>query len=285
MSSSNQKSAVIFLCKDIKKQTEDFAKDILKMTNLFDIYLVSDQWNDSFSETGAFMEHTIFLSAGSQIMKCYLSDERCIAENYYGCNINGEETHIKKKVIAYDKMLYFFLAPHPKPYQFIWIFEDDVFIPSVQHLINLHYKYCGYDLVTPNNFRKKDMLPDWHWRHIFSAIEPPYYHSMVCACGMSLKMLNAIKEYWDIHKRFFHIEAMFNTLGMHKGLQVQDAFELKSCVWMGEWGIDEFLLLPDNIFHPIKNIENHNELRNQIQEHKRLNPDYKPVNKLPDFLQ
>ena len=75
---------------------------------------------------------------------------------------------------------------------------------------------------------------------------------------------------------------MFNTLAMNNGLKVTDAFELKSVVWLGEWNLDEFLLLPNNVFHPKKNIEDYQYLRLMIN-HQQKNG-YIPINKLPDFI-
>jgi hypothetical protein len=51
---------------------------------------------------------------------------------------------------------------------------------------------------------------------------------------------------------------------------------------MGDWGVDEFLLLPNNVFHPRKDIENHYCLRMAINTLSLTN--YKPINKLPPFI-
>jgi hypothetical protein len=75
---------------------------------------------------------------------------------------------------------------------------------------------------------------------------------------------------------------MFNTLALQKGLKVIDTPELKSIVWQGNWGLDEFILLPNNIFHPRKDIHNHYILRGYI-EYAKLH-EYKPKNNLPHFL-
>ena len=75
---------------------------------------------------------------------------------------------------------------------------------------------------------------------------------------------------------------MFNTIAMQNNLKVKDAFELKSIVWLGDWGIDEFLLLPNNLFHPKKDLQSFGFYRNQIEEKK--NSKYKPKNKLPNFI-
>jgi hypothetical protein len=179
-------------------------------------------------------------------------------------------------------MLLFF-CEFAKEYDFVWVFEDDCFIPSVETIQHLHLKYKNYHLVTPNNFMNDGKQMDWHWRKIYDKIKGPYAYSMVCACGISRDVFNEIKRYKERENQLFYIEVMFNTLALQKGLKVIDAFELKSIVWQGEWGINEFLLLPNNIFHPKKDIENHYNLRAMIKACKLKG--IKPENNLPHFLQ
>jgi hypothetical protein len=105
---------------------------------------------------------------------------------------------------------------------------------------------------------------------------------MVCACGMSRKLLDEIKKYVKRNNTLFYIEVMFNTLAMQARLKVTDVKELKSIVWMGDWDIDEFLLLPNNIFHPRKDIGNHKNLRIEIKD--AIDEKYIPLNRLPEFL-
>lgn len=143
-------------------------------------------------------------------------------------------------------------------------------------------KYTDFDLVTPNIFQKTDTIMDWHWRNIIDKIDPPYYFSMVCAMGISKNVFKAIKDFVRKKKTLFFIEVMFSTLAKQDKLKVIDAFEFKSIVWLGEWGLDEFLLLPLNVFHPIKNIDDHQNLRESINDLKASN--YIPNNKLPIFI-
>lgn len=265
---------VIFLCKSINRQTAEFANKVAKESSYIP-FIVVDEWDSDkhFSQGDLFTVVTV-------------SDEHCKKYGYVGCNITGKETHIKKEIIAWDKMLAFFCQGENE-IDFAWIFEDDVFIPSVDTIKRLTEKYSNNDLVVPNNFHKSYQANDWHWSHIVDKIGPPYFHSMVAACGMSQRMFDEVKKFVDTKHTLFHIEAMFNTLAMqNKELSVADPFELKSVVWQGFWGIDEFLLLPDNVFHPVKQQgdENlHEELREDIKDARRSN--YQPINNLPDFLQ
>lgn len=254
-----KKIAVVFLCKEPHEETIRFAKQIKSETNFF-VSIVSDKYSNSNS--------------------LYISDEYCKEKGYINSNISNNATHIKKNPIVWDKFLCLYSETD---FDFVWVFEDDCFIPSVETLVRLNEKYNGYDLVVPNNFSNPSQkAQDWHWRNIYDKIEPPYHYSMVCACGMSKKMLQTIKKYVDENKTLFYIEVMFNTLAMQNNLKVIDVFELKSIVWLGDWWIDEFLLLPNNIFHPLKDISNHEEYRIKIKE--SIENGYKPVNNLPEFL-
>jgi hypothetical protein len=266
----NKRTAVVFLTKKPHEETKKFAEAIYAETD-FEVFIVTDDESE-FGKN----DNTVKHYGSIEIL-----DSTCIENGYVGCNINNTKTHIKRPVIAYDKCLYYFCELNPF-YDFVWVFEDDCFIPSIDTIVNLNEKYSKNDLVVPNHFFKKDTVLDWHWRDIVDKINPPYFYSMVCAAGFSNDMLNVIKAYVDKNKQLFHIEAMFNTLAQHNNLKAADPLELKSIVWMGDWGLDEFLLLPNNVFHPIKDIGSYSELRLSIAKAKIDN--YKPKNKLPDFI-
>lgn len=259
------RTAIVFLTVVPHSNTLLFAEEIDNNTD-FDVFIVSD---------------SIFsIDIGSKYIN-YVNDVKCIEKGYTGCNISETATHINKWVIAYDKYCYLFCEKYLE-YDFVWVFEDDVFIPSIQTLLNLHEKYKKNDLVTPNNFYNKGNEIGWHWSNVYDKIKPPYYFSMVAGCGMSRKMLDQVKEYKNKNNQLFYIEVMFNTLAMQNNLRVIHAFELKSIVWTGEWDLDAFLLLPNNVFHPKKDVENHYLWRNSILEAKKQG--IKPVDRLPDFL-
>jgi len=261
------KSAVVFLTTIPQNGTISFAQQIKRNLG-HDVYIVIDQ-NKYDPDTSL------------DITYIKIKEELCHQTGYVNSNISDNVTHIRKNPIAMDKFLLFFCM-NDLPYEFIWVFEDDVFIPSLNVFSRLDDNYSKYDLVTANNFFKSDNAMDWHWRHIVDKIDPPYHYSMVSAMGVSKRMLNCIKKYVDKNKTLFYVEVMFNTLAMQNGLNVIDPLELKSIVWLGEWGLDEFLLLPNSIFHPIKSIEEHEILRDAIEKFR--SEKYKPFNRLPSFI-
>lgn len=212
-----------------------------------------------------------------------IEDKTCFETGYINCMITGKQvnTVLSKTPIAYDKMLYYFCEQN-KEVDFIFCFEDDVFIPSIEVIENLINNYSNYDLVTPNNFKKEDKVMDWHWKNVVDKIEAPYYYSMVSAIGISRNLFNCIQEYVSKNNTLFFTEVMFNTLAMQNNLNVTDCFEFKSVVWLGDWNLDEFLLLPNNVFHPKKDLQSYGYYRALIE--KKRNSKYKPKNKLPDFI-
>lgn len=264
------KTAIVFLTKQVHQETINFA---MKLGTHFDVFIVEDS-------TYIWETETINSYKKKNVEIIRIEDNVCVESGYVGTNIVGS-THIPKQVLAIDKFLLEF-CEHRLDYNKIWVFEDDVFIPSVEIILQLHDKYKNYDLVTPNHFEKNDRILDWHWKHIFDKIEKPYFYSMVCGMMVSRKMLHQIKKYVAANKRLFYLEVMFNTLAHQSGLKIKDAFELKSVVWQGRWAADEFLLLPNNVFHPLKDLDKYESYRSEIKALKKSN--YQPKNNLPNFI-
>ena len=51
---------------------------------------------------------------------------------------------------------------------------------------------------------------------------------------------------------------------------------------MGNWSVNEFRLLPNNFFHPMKQLENYENLRREFERKSKLKS--KPKNNLPSFI-
>lgn len=262
------KTAVVFLTNQPSKETLSFAEEVFDKSK-FDVFIIVDD-----------VKYKLPLKS-DKYQALSAEDEECKYHGYFGCNISKGHTHIEKDIIAWDKFLFIFCEILVS-YEYLWVFEDDVFIPYVNTIAKLHNDYSDNDLVVPNNFAKTDNVMDWHWDSIMKSINPPYYYSMVCAIGVSRNLLNAIRTYKIKHNKLFHIESMFNTLAMQAGLKVIAPLELKSVVWKGEWSINEFLLLPNNVFHPKKETSEHPQYRRNIIEYSKNG--YKPINMLPQFI-
>lgn len=266
---NNLKLGVAFLCIDLDEELISFGKEINQTLDC-PVYFIAD------NPSGA-------LKAPENCFLVNISDDLCIQSGYENCMITGQKvnTLLAKNPIAYDKMLYYFCNVELSV-DFLLVFEDDCFIPSVKAIQNLFTKYQKYDLVVPNHNFKADDVLDWHWKSVVTKIDPPYYFSMVSAFGMSRKMLNAVSSYVVEKGTLFFTEVMFNTLAAQNKLKVIDVFELKTIVWQGEWNIDHFLLLQNNIFHPKKERELYKDLREQILKLKKSRKN--PNKVLPSYL-
>jgi hypothetical protein len=262
-----QKKAIVFLTKYPHKNTIDFAVELGK-DGEFETFIVVDSM-DKLEP----VEGTNFIQ---------VADDVCRNKGYHHSNIGEDVTHIKKDPIAWDKFCYYFCEIR-RNIDYFWVFEDDVFVPSINTVRNLHEGYSRYDLVVANNNVQRDTTTlDWHWKHIVGKIRPPFHYSMVCGMGISARALRTVKEYVDVKKSLFYIEVMFNTLVMHRGLLVVTPLELKTIVWQGEWGIDHFVQLPNNVFHPVKDIENHPKLREEFAD--AMANGYTAKKELPQFI-
>jgi hypothetical protein len=258
--------AIAFLTKYPGSETINFANKIGYETN-FKAHIIVDSM-----EPVPITEHCTIVQ---------LSDSICMSAGFKNCNIGNNVTSIKKNPTAWDKFLYFFCELNTS-FDFVWVFEDDVFIPNIDVLRRLINKYTEFDLVTANNFVRRGDDMSWYWPHIIDKIPGPHFNSMVCAAGISKNLLEVINKRVKSAGELFYIESLLNTLAIQNSLSVHCPLELKSIVWMGHWGIDEFILLPNNIFHPLKDIEKYPEKRELILA--KIKEGYTPKNNLPGFI-
>jgi len=264
------KKAISFLCKTPHQNTINFAGELYEKCGI-EVVIVCDSYPDLLQ---------FKLPKGVAVQ--YVPDHVCEERGYMNSNISATSTHIPKNPIAWDKFCYLFCEVHTY-YDFVWVFEEDCFIPNVEALKVLDYVYNSYDLVCANNFYNDGSAQDWHWKSIYKYLKAPYYQSMVCASGMSRKLLDCVKKFKEENNTLLHIEAMFNTLAMQNNLNVICPFELLSVVWLGDWGLDEMVQIPTNIFHPVKNIDDHPAMRERLV--KALESGYEPKEqKLPSFI-
>jgi hypothetical protein len=186
---------------------------------------------------------------------------------------HSSNPHIQgKNPTAWDKVLYH-LNHVNNQVQFAWILEDDVFVPSIRCLLSLVNKYRSYDLVVNSHGENKDSATtlDWHWNKVAGILPVPWYGSMVCAMGLSRKLLDQVKQFVQEKSRLAFIEIMFNTLAAQAGLSVLGCPELQNIVYERNWSFIDIVQHPDRLYHPVKNYDGHAMLRNLLgQAHENM---------------
>lgn len=164
-------------------------------------------------------------------------------------------------VIAWDKALCYYITEYAGDADYIWFMEDDVFFLGEDVLRNIDEKYGDSDLLTAfHDVNETGELYSWnHWINIVGRIDPPWCHSMICACRVSRRLLMEVGEYVKRRGELFFVEVIFNTLAYQNNMRIANPPELSTVQWLTAWDRDN--IDTANIYHPFKNIEDHLYMR------------------------
>jgi len=245
------KHALCLICRYPNEEWLKFLNTFIK----YNIFMIIDDNESKYSEQ--------YSDIYKNINIIQINNEDCIKKGYYnGGNIKYNYDYLnEKKVMGWDKAIYFFSEIN-KDYDNVWFIEDDIFLYDENVLINIDNKYIGSDLLTESNqISNDDQMNGWyHWFHVYRHISAPRSRSMVCACRLSNKLLNKISLYVQENNSMFYIEALFNTIAHQSNLITSNPSELSTITWANKWDVNEIDY--KNIYHPMKNIEQHVLLRN-----------------------
>ena len=162
---------------------------------------------------------------------------------------------------GWHKALYYFSTENLDYYN-TWFMEDDVFFHDENTIKNIDIKYPNSDCLTNATTLYDASEPAWHWYKITMKYDLPWYNAMVCATRLSKNMLSKIKEYAETYGTLFFIEAMFPTLAIKNNLVYDTPSELENIYYRDE--IDLTSVRTDKLYHPMKNLDIYDELREQI---------------------
>ena len=240
----NNKKAVALLTIKPNKIWLNF---LLSFTNNYDVYVFVDDNNLDLKEYKTNYNKLNFIQ---------IDNNECSINGYSNSSYN-----IKSDPISWDKALYYFTLINNK-YEHVWFIEDDVFIHSANNIIKLDNIYSKSDLIVKaNNINPDGKLSNWnHWSQINNTLILPWSMSMVCICRLSKELLKKINEFTKIHKKLNFIEFLFNTLALHNKLIISNPKEFDPIVFRNNWDINNINI--NNLYHPIKNISDHEYIRN-----------------------
>jgi hypothetical protein len=151
-------------------------------------------------------------------------------------------------------------------FKYLWLIEEDVFIPNTSIITNIDTKYSSFDLLCKANKLTTSIKDtnEWHWPKIKTNIfiPLPWSCSLICAIRISPKLLGCIANYAKTYGTLFLDEALFTTLAIHNRLSVGTIDELSKLEFNKIWPIDE--ISEQYIYHPIKNFKDHIFLRQHL---------------------
>ncbi|CAF2491952.1 unnamed protein product [Rotaria sp. Silwood2] len=252
---NSKKSAVCYLTRIPDSETIQFAEELARDSRLasnVDIYIMVD-------------DNNFQIQSNSLINFIQINNNECISNGYHSSN----KLEMNKDCISWDKAIYYFCQIKQNDYSFVWLIEDDSFIPSVDAFFLLHNKYSnennGGDLICQKN--DENLYGDtsaWKWADVVGKFSPPWYHSMVCAIGCSRRLLDKIANYVKQRRFLPFIEYMFNTIAMQNHLKVINPPELSTIVFRENWTWEHVRQRPNNWFHPFKNEHVRRDIRSRM---------------------
>jgi hypothetical protein len=243
----SKKIAISLLTIEPNKIWLDF---LLTFKNNYDIFIFIDNNN---------IDINLFKNNYPSLNFIQIDNNESIKNGYSNSSYN-----IKRDPISWDKALYYFTLINKK-YKYVWFVEDDVFINSVNNIINLDKKYNNSDLIVrSNNINPDGKSSSWnHWDQVNNTLELPWSMSMVCICRLSDKLLNKIYDFTKKNGKLNFIEFLFNTIALHNNYIISNPTEFEPIVYRYNWDINNI----DNnlLYHPIKNINDHKYIRDNFR--------------------
>jgi hypothetical protein len=242
MSVETATSAVCFLTINPALETLQLAEEIAQDTKKYDIdvYVMID--NDSFDLSS--------IDPSSHFRPLKISKEKCVL---YGYRQSTRMKRDKYNVTSWDKGLLYFCVLNQN-YSFVWLIENDVFIPSVQAFRSIHQLYStNSDLVVPRSML--NLLGNtsyWHWALAAGKLVPPWSRSMVNIVGLSRRMLTAIAEYIRWRGVSIYHEFFFNTLAIELNMTMVTPVEFSTNVYRRNYTWEQIRQQPNNFWHPMK---------------------------------
>jgi hypothetical protein len=233
---------ILLLCKDYNKNTHRFCHFLNEHLKISAKMIVDNNAKD-YSQLYP-----------NEIIQ--ISDDKCIESGFINSFSGLTDALIKKNPIAFDKAIYF-LSELNFDKAFIIEYDCLVMNPKI-----FQYYFCTeFDLLVPQHTPRLNNSLDWHWRSIEKSIDAPYFFSMVCCVGVSKKMIDKVVEHKQKIGSLFYAEAMLNTIAHQQNLIIKIPKQFSSIVAMADWSESYFVNFPNNIFHPVKDIEKHNFYR------------------------
>jgi hypothetical protein len=245
------------ICLISKIPNEIWLNFLNEFTN-YEIFVIIDDNSNDFV--------TLYKDIFTKINFIQINNDECLVNGYFNSsNISHDQT--KNLIYGWDKAIYTF-SKIITDYDNVWFIEDDVFISNESSLINIDKKFIRDDLLCESHHISEDenMNGWYHSFHVIPNIGPPRSRSMMCAFRASKRMLNLILNFVNKNKKLFYIEALFTTIAYQNNLTISNPTELATITWANSWNNNEFFT--NNLYHPIKNIKEHTNIRNILNKNK-----------------
>lgn len=230
----------------------------------------------------------------------WLNKLNFIQEDNLICEKSGYNSvvgYFNNKSCSKDKALYYF-NNNNIDYEYIWLIEDDAFIPSLDTIKNIDCKYKKYDFLTPkidiinirewwwgpkiihnqfNSLLKKRAegivgLPgDRQYSNYFNYLANKFrFRSMTCAIRLSKKFMTKIDNFASNYNRLFMDELFFVYIATMNNLLIKETNELNTILYNKDWKYEDINI--NNLYHPIKSYELQKNIRDKLHNYQKRLP-------------
>lgn len=205
------KSALCILCRKPHSGNILLAEQIIKTDKLDVIFIIDEP------------SYTPPADTDPRIQFIHIDDQTCMD---LGFKYSSKYVSFSKDVIAWDKAFYYFGCKEHS-YDFVWLMEDDVFIPSTNLLCKMTDAYSSYDLVMGHVVDHDGAGRSWTlWEYVKPYMNPPYKCGRVCGVGVSKELFKVAADFIKEKQRIPFVEGFIPSIAAYHNLKTVEVFEL-----------------------------------------------------------
>ena len=240
--------AIVFLTTQPSVELVRFAREVAAVDTAYDVFICLD-------DPGALVPSPVGDEDGGHVEVLRIPDGEAKRAGFFGCVM-----YARRRDCARDKALYCFSRVLTS-YSFVWMCEDDVFVPTAHALRDIDAHYPTASLLSqscegPFQFREAMRQP---WvrslgRDLFDIRAGfPWYKAMICAIRVSRAYLGALSAFAARRKRLFFDEVLLVTLPRQCGLEVATPDEFADIHYRHDWRLED--LDARKLYHPVKSAD------------------------------
>lgn len=241
--------AICITCINLTTLDIDFAQELVSDT--YDVYICPDKLSE--------------ISQIGDIKVLNINEMESKSAGFWG---SMSYPDCCERATAKDKSIYWFTRVY-REYKHVWFIEDDCLLPHKNVLNLIDKKYPNIDLLC-ESFRPnlkddgKDEFDQWETHRGYCPL--PWARGMVCAVRASKKLLQNIGTWAAEYRgKLCFCEILFPTCCLQTDCTSFAPPQLKTIIWRYTWLDSDILNNPNNIFHPVKDIQQQRHFRSLLK--------------------
>lgn len=180
----------------------------------------------------------------------------------------------RRRTLSQDKAMFYLarLAPDPN-WSYVWLVEDDVFVPGPSSFAYFDSQYPEVDVLCKYVVPEQTVdtpAPGWNnWGYV-QDVPPPRWRTLASAIRVSNRMLDRWLHFAREHGKLAFHESLPLTLAFHANYSVETPKELSTMSCCNRTPpsvkkvVDHAKALPHAFWHRVKNVTHHEVYRDAL---------------------